>query len=574
MDISLLKSMFAGNVGTKPTSLKSVASPHTKQPTTIPAGDVSPTNTGKTVTTDNSQIIAQNESVTEPSKDFRNDLGKKIMIETSRNAQANKKRKTRDQSSRTFFKMAHPAESLAVQGVLTRPVVLDKTAGTIALNRLQQQAESQIQGKSARSVVGSNLSSSPQTPFLIAGAAKPITSEPDQIVSTTTKPVNKPIVVDKVSVSESPGTLETNKTVITSTFPSNQPNQQSGKESTPKTLTSNKKTTTDSEQSVVTNKPFLPDSPKTQLSDPAFAASSRTHTSDEPAITTRPIANPSDGRESIYETYTRGTQMTVTGEKPVMVAESALPLLNNETAVSTKPVITSTFPSNQPNQQSGKESNHKTLVSNNKTTAYSEQSVVTNKPFVPDSLKTPLSNATFAASLDQLPTLPASMAFAKTAGNTDAGDGVGEQIQESIHSSFRSGSQHIVIRLNPPELGKVSIKFAEQGDDINGLLQVDRPQTRDQIQQVLPEIMQNLADLGIAIKKLEVVLTNQQDQYILKDQSSTTGQDNFFEQQSSPNSESQGNSTTYNQWLRNIDNVTEFTESQIQLTDGSINMLV
>ena len=554
MNISLLKSTFAGNVGTKPTSLKPVASPHTKQPTTIPAGDVPSTNTGKTVTTDNSQIIAQNESVTEPLKDFSNALGKKIMTETSRNAQANKKREKRDQSSGTLFKMTHPAESLTVQGVLTRPVVLDKATGTKALNQLQQQVESQIPGKSARLVAGSNLPSSSQTPSLIVQAAKPITSEPDQIVSTTTKPVSIPIVADKASASESPKTLETNKTAITS-------KAITGQEAASEIHAGDSKITIASEKPLTIDKS-------------AVAASSKTHTSDEPAIITRPIANPGDGRESIYETHPRGAKMTITGEKPVMTDEPALPLLDTETTVSTKPVITSIFPSNQPNQQSGKESTPKTLISNNKTTADTEQSVVTNKPFVPDSPKTQLSNATFAAPLDQSPTLPASVSFAKTAGNADSGDSVGEQIQESIHSSFRPGSQQIVIRLNPPELGKVAIKFAEQGDDITGLLQVDKPQTRDQIQQVLPEIIQNLADLGIAIKKIEVVLTNQQDQYTLKDQSSTTGQDGFSGQQSSPNSQSQANNATYNEWLTNIENVTEFTESQMQLTDNSINMLV
>ncbi len=110
--------------------------------------------------------------------------------------------------------------------------------------------------------------------------------------------------------------------------------------------------------------------------------------------------------------------------------------------------------------------------------------------------------------------------------------------------------------------------------EITGLLQVDKPQTRDQIQQVLPEIIQNLADSGIVIKRLEVVLTNQQDQYTLKDQSSTAGQDNWSGQQSSPDPESQRNNTTYNEWLTTIDNVTEFTESQMQLTESSINVLI
>jgi len=175
---------------------------------------------------------------------------------------------------------------------------------------------------------------------------------------------------------------------------------------------------------------------------------------------------------------------------------------------------------------------------------------------------------------EQSPASPASAAFAKIAGNGESGDSVGGQIQESIHRSFRSGSQQIVVRLNPPELGRVAIKFAEQGDDISGLLQVDKPQTRDQIQQALPEIIQNLQDSGIAVKRLEVVLTNQQEQQTSRDQSTEAGQDSFSGQQGSPNPESQRSNGTYDQWLVNNDYVIEHGEPQMQFTDNAINMLV
>jgi len=169
---------------------------------------------------------------------------------------------------------------------------------------------------------------------------------------------------------------------------------------------------------------------------------------------------------------------------------------------------------------------------------------------------------------------PVSAAFAKIAGNADSGSDVREQIQESIHSSLRSGNQQIVIRLNPPELGKVAIKFQEQADGITGLLEVDKPQTKYEIQQTLTEIIRNLQDSGIQIKKLEVVLTNQQEQNALKDQSSTTGQNSWLGQQSSPNSGSRENNTAYNEWPTDIDNVAEFMEPQMQFADNSINMLV
>jgi flagellar hook-length control protein FliK len=588
MNISLLKSMFAGNVGTKPTSLKPVANPRTKQPATIPAGDVSPINTGKTVTTDNSQLVAKNKPTIQPSNNFRHTLGKKITTKTSQNAQANKNRKKQNQSSGTLSKMTHPAKSLVIQGILTQPVVLDKSAGAKALNQLQQQVESQIPGKSARLVAGSNLPSSPQTPSLIAQAAKPITSEPvaqaakpitsepDQIASATTKPVNKPIqpasvareklvnqenakelvdeispsdgktttvskksiVTDKASVFESPKTLETNKTAITS-----------------KAITDQK---SGQEQSVVTNKPFAPDSPKTQLPNATSTAplDQSSHSQQKVSIgqeSTAPVAEETipNKADTGQKDHRGKTELLELSEKNRVQIEN----------LSVKSIAQKMNP--QRTQLSAPQiENHNNLLSNHGSNPGMEQG------------EQVLGNNVQPGITEQSPSLAASEAFAKTAGNVNSDASVGSQIQESIHSSLQSGSQQIIIRLNPPELGKVNIKFTEQGDDITGLLQVDKLQTRDQIQQVLPEIIQNLQDSGIGIKRLEVTLTNQQEQHTPKDQSSTAGQDSFSGQQSLPNPESQRNNTIYSELLTNIDNVPEYMQPQMQLTDNSINMLI
>ena len=101
---------------------------------------------------------------------------------------------------------------------------------------------------------------------------------------------------------------------------------------------------------------------------------------------------------------------------------------------------------------------------------------------------------------------------------------ISEQILASIHGSLRQGDQRITIHLNPPELGKVFIKFDQQQDQITGLLEVSKAQTRVEIQQALPQIIQTLADSGIQIKRIEVVLTDQSDQNAYKDQSLQDGQ--------------------------------------------------
>ncbi len=598
MDICLLKDVLADNVGTKPASLKVVANPRTKQPIAITTSNVHPTDTGKTVTTDNSRLIAQNKPTIPLSNNFSHTLSKKIMTKTSRNAQPNQlnkgKRKERDQNSGTLSEMVHPAKSM-VQGQLTQPVVLNKAANAKVLNQFQQQVESQAP---ANAKVPNQFQQQVENPAhgktvrLIANSNVPST---DQIVPAAFKPVNKPIqsttgqgrikseitlpsasesllianaqsekgrdtgkrqASDKASVSESPKIPETNKTAITSTFPSSRLNQQSGKEVTSQTLLGNNKTTVDSEQSAVTNKPFAPDSSKTQLSNATFAAPTdqSSHPQQKVLIGQEsPTLIAEEATPSKADTDQKGHRgKTELFELP---EKNSVPLDNLSVKAMAQKMSRPQVQSSA--LQAGNSNNSLVDQSSNPNMEPGEQVLVGGN--IQPAITEPS---------------PASTAFTKITGNADSGDSVGSQIQESIHSSFRTGNQQIVIRLNPPELGKVAIKFAEQGDNITGLLQVDKPQTRDQIQQVLPEIIQNLQNSGIRIEKLEVVLTNQQEQQTLKDQSSTAGQNSWAEQQSSPNSESQRNNTTYNEWLTNIDNIPEYMEPQVQLTDNSINMLI
>lgn len=153
----------------------------------------------------------------------------------------------------------------------------------------------------------------------------------------------------------------------------------------------------------------------------------------------------------------------------------------------------------------------------------------------------------------------------------------GQQIQESIQSSLNQGQRQITVQLNPPELGKVSITFQENegpSGQLTALLEVSRAETRSQIQSALPEMIRNLADSGINIKRFEVVLTDQPEQQALKEQSSLLTQDNWNSRQGSANSGSTENDSS-NQWMTEtfINSQKEFGEQQMQITDKSINVL-
>jgi len=165
---------------------------------------------------------------------------------------------------------------------------------------------------------------------------------------------------------------------------------------------------------------------------------------------------------------------------------------------------------------------------------------------------------------------------AKAAGNPSPTDGfpnTGEQIQGTISSSIRRGDQQITIHLYPPELGRVFIKFQQQQGQITGLLQVDKIQTRHEIEQALPQIVRNLADSGIQIKRLEVTLTDQPQQQPYKDQSLHDGWSGFQSGAEGKNPDSSLLGT--NQWLANDSSYPAFSQPQQMLvTDDSINMLV
>jgi flagellar hook-length control protein FliK len=81
---------------------------------------------------------------------------------------------------------------------------------------------------------------------------------------------------------------------------------------------------------------------------------------------------------------------------------------------------------------------------------------------------------------------------------------VGEQILDSLKASMAQGDRQVLIRLQPPELGMVLVRFREQGERLDGTLQVDRTDTRREIEQALPEVVRSLQEAGIGIRRLDV----------------------------------------------------------------------
>lgn len=163
--------------------------------------------------------------------------------------------------------------------------------------------------------------------------------------------------------------------------------------------------------------------------------------------------------------------------------------------------------------------------------------------------------------------------------SSDVSADIGRQILDSVQRSMsQQGMDHqITVRLNPPELGKVLVKFQQQDTELTGLMEVNKLQTRYEIEQALPQLIRSLADSGIHIKRLDVMLSDEQQpgQGAVGNQSLQSG---GFQQQYFNNPYSFGNDSELNQnneWLTSNNSHENLSELHgTLLADDSINILI
>lgn len=87
-----------------------------------------------------------------------------------------------------------------------------------------------------------------------------------------------------------------------------------------------------------------------------------------------------------------------------------------------------------------------------------------------------------------------------------------EQIIQNIRVNLRTPEQEIYISLNPPELGRIRVRFQHSNGEITGMLEVEKPQTKYDIEQSLPQIVASLQACGVQVRRVEVVLKDQPQQ--------------------------------------------------------------
>ena len=75
---------------------------------------------------------------------------------------------------------------------------------------------------------------------------------------------------------------------------------------------------------------------------------------------------------------------------------------------------------------------------------------------------------------------------------------VGQQIIDNVAANIRGVDKEIRIMLNPPDLGRVRIQFQQRSEEIVGWLQVEKAQTRYDVERQIPQIVAGLQQNGVS----------------------------------------------------------------------------
>jgi flagellar hook-length control protein FliK len=554
-----------------------------------------PSNTPESTTTDNIPTITQNEPVNKPMEDFRHTLRKTAKIEAPQQDRDDTKSEQQDSASAKPSK-ANPNQSLSTPeipitlGALVKEVATKmepKTGRQLAefIANLKDGESPPVPGKAAKSAeikllvttdkgqlglktVLSNISEGTADTQPVQGSNIDTILVPNSMVASTKAPGNGENAKELI-----PNALvdDGGKTTVTNDKTASGDNSVAAGSPKSSALSGKKLGTdnfvddeskTNNEETTITDKSAIPGNNKpptlntnfppiqTKFTEPQSQPVGTTPEKSAQMITAKPSDNTAAAPEIASESSVgNDKESSRAGNK---LSDNPTVQELNVTAVQVS---------------TGQTKNHGGPTSNDSSNSDLEKILSHNNPQTPVTEQS--HNSAEGAKVIALP--------GQTSPSSVSAD-IGKQILESIHSSFREGQdQQITIRLNPPELGKVFIKFDEQDSQIIGLLEVSRPQTRIEIQQALPQIIQNLQNSGIHIKRLEVVLSEgeQPEQEALKDQSLQNG---WTQQHDSTNSNMGVNNPDTNgikEWLINNHSYENISELQEALTtDGSINMLI
>jgi flagellar hook-length control protein FliK len=154
---------------------------------------------------------------------------------------------------------------------------------------------------------------------------------------------------------------------------------------------------------------------------------------------------------------------------------------------------------------------------------------------------------------------------------------IGEQILDSVQASAARGDRQVLVRLNPPELGNVLVRFQEHGDLLTGTLEVSNGQTRREIELALPQVARTLQEAGVQVRRLEVVASDQSDMDMSREH---LAQDAWSQRQEADQSREQSYASPQTRWSQSrvgagvIRGTVHDAQSQTAAAQGGIDLLL
>jgi flagellar hook-length control protein FliK len=149
------------------------------------------------------------------------------------------------------------------------------------------------------------------------------------------------------------------------------------------------------------------------------------------------------------------------------------------------------------------------------------------------------------------------------------------QVTNAIPAMIQRGDDQLAIMLDPPELGRVMVRLQQTPEGIVGVLEIEKPRTRDEIAANMPEIIKTLQDSGISVKKVEVVLTETDSEDMLRqdgsqEQFANSDQDDL-DQSDGQNASGSGRSSASSDGDGNLN---KYGSDSASASSGGLNLFV
>lgn len=116
------------------------------------------------------------------------------------------------------------------------------------------------------------------------------------------------------------------------------------------------------------------------------------------------------------------------------------------------------------------------------------------------------------------------------------GTPIANQIADAAAANAGRLGQQVVIRLDPPDLGEVRLTLHAKGQDVFGTIEVKNAATFNQLQGESSALVNRMADSGIHLRRMDVVLAEPAPTGNSSDPSSFLNRDNSYAQQQSSQS--------------------------------------